>query len=210
MKKFIIIIAWLCVTSIPFQPVQAQSHELQQLILNLEKLQQLRSILDQMYTGYQALVKGYNTVKDLSEGNFSLHKVFLDKLLQVSPLVKKYKRVVDIVTIQRSIVREFKTALVQLRKPYNDAEVDYFNRVYNNLVDRSLKNLDELLMVITAKQLRMNDAERLSAIDRIHADMQDKLVFLRAFTGNAKLLSLQKEQQFRELKKLEKLHGTDQ
>ena len=34
------------------------------------------------------------------QGNFNLHKAFLDGLMMVSPAVKKYKRVADIITLQ--------------------------------------------------------------------------------------------------------------
>ena len=58
----------------------AQSAEIQQLLLNVEKLTQFKQILSDMKKGYQILEGGYNTIKDISEGNFSLHKAFLDGL----------------------------------------------------------------------------------------------------------------------------------
>jgi hypothetical protein len=39
-------------------------------------------------------------------------------------------------------------------------------------------------MVVTAGQMRMSDAERLAAIDRIDRDMTDKLTFLRVFNNS--------------------------
>ena len=84
----------------------AQSYEAQQLLLNWEKLAQLKKILDNMYKGYQVLSYGYTTIKDISEGNFNLHHAFLEGLLQVSPTVLKYKRVVDIVPIPTRAARE--------------------------------------------------------------------------------------------------------
>ncbi|WP_236937576.1 hypothetical protein [Flavobacterium coralii] len=75
----------------------AQVQELKQLALNIEKLAQFRAILKDMKEGYEILSKGYNTVKDLTQGNFDLHKTFLDALLQVSPAVRNYKRVGEII-----------------------------------------------------------------------------------------------------------------
>lgn len=191
------------------QSANAQEQEIQQLILNLEKLNQLRAILDQMYKGYQIVAKGYNTVKDLSQGNFNLHKVFLDKLLAVNPVVKQYKRIAEIIAGQRTLVKEYKAAFTRFKAQdlFNKEEMEYLEKVYKNLFDRSLKNLDELLMVITANQLRMTDAERLDAIDRIHADLQDKLQFLRTFNGHTSLLAAQRKQQAEETARLQKLLG---
>ena len=42
---------------------------------------------------------------------------------------------------------------------------------------KSLDNLNELLMIITAGSLRMTDDERIAAIDRIYLDINDKLNF---------------------------------
>lgn len=88
-----------------FQPVFPQSQEAQQLLLNWEKLTQLKKILNDMYKGYEIVSQGYNTIKNLSQGNFNLHKIFLDGLMQVSPAVKKYKRVADIIACQGMIVK---------------------------------------------------------------------------------------------------------
>jgi len=46
-----------------------------------------------------------------------------------------------------------------------------------------VKNLDELAMVITAGKLRMSDDERLQAIDRIYASIEDQFSFLRDLTA---------------------------
>lgn len=211
MKKiFLFVIAFFLVLA-SLKPVQAQEQEIQQLVLNLEKLNQLRAILDQMYKGYQIVSKGYNTVKDLTQGNFNLHKTFLDKLLDVSPVVKQYKRIAEIITNQRKLVTEYKAALTKFETVnlFNKNDIAFIKRVYNNLIGRSLKNLDELLMVITANQLRMNDAERLNAIDRIHADMLDKLQFLRDFNDRTKLLAAQKKQHLHDTKTLQELYGIE-
>src|SRR5258705_13979585 len=129
-----------------------------------------------MYKGYEIVSKGYNTIKNLSQGNFNLHQMFLDGLMQVSPVVKKYKKVADIIACQGMIVKEYKSAFNRFKKSgqFNFKEIDYMGDVYKNLFDKSLQNLDELLMVITANRLRMSDDERLTAIDRIFDNVEDK------------------------------------
>jgi hypothetical protein len=211
MKRVYIFLTVILLGLFSVQGAKAQEQEIQQLILNLEKLNQLRSILDQMYKGYQIVSKGYNTIKDLSEGNFNLHKVFLDKLLEVSPVVKQYKRVADIIACQRALIKEYKAALLRFEElnVFNKDDMEYLERVYKSLFDRSLQNLDELLMVITANQLRMNDAERLNAIDRIYTDMQDKLQFLRHFNDKTSLLAAQKKQELNDTRSLRRMYGVE-
>src|SRR5674476_697647 len=167
----------------------AQTDEIAQLLLNVEKLTQFEQILSDMKKGYEILSGGYNTIKDLSQGNFSLHKTFLDALLEVSPTVKHYKRVADIINYQVILIKEYKSAFNRFKRDnnFNQQELAYLGRVYENLFKQSLNNLDDMVTIITANQLRMSDDERLGAIDRIFADMQDKLLFLRHFNNNTTL-----------------------
>jgi len=171
-----------------------QSAEIQQLILNIEKLSQFKKILSDMKKGYELLSGGYKTVKDMTEGNFSLHKTFLDALMQVSPAVKNYKRVAEIVEYQISIVKESRNGMNQFIKSgnFSGQEINYFEKVYGNLLNQSLRNLDELTIVITADKLRMSDDERLKAVDDIYEQMQDKLLFLRNFNTTSNVLALQR------------------
>ena len=149
-----------------------QSQEAKQLLLNVEKLAQLKLMLSHMKTGYQILEKGYTSIKNISQGNFNLHRDFLDGLLQVSPAVKKYSKVADIIRVQLKLVKEAKDALAEFRgsRQFTVAEIEYLGNVYANLLKESLKMLNELAMVVTAGKLRMSDDERLQAIDRILED----------------------------------------
>ena len=193
MKK-ILIIGIVFVGLVLPAKVTAQAQEMQQLILNIEKLAQFRQILKDMKKGYEILNGGYNTVKKLSQGNFSLHETFLDALMQVSPTVRNYRRVGDIVNYQVLLVKEYKAAFNRFKNNgnFNPDEIAYLERVYNNLFKQSLRNIDELTSVITANKMRMSDDERLAAIDKIYADMQDKLLFLRSFNNNTSVLAIQR------------------
>ena len=189
--------------------VSAQSEEVQQLLLNVSKLEQLKKILNNMYDGYKVLTKGYNTIKTISEGNFSLHKVFLDGLLQVSPAVRKYKKVADIINYQLQLVRTVKPAINKYKATglFNKTELNYMTRVYGNIFSRSLLQLEALVMVITADQLRMTDDERLGAIDRIYFNMRDQLVFLHSFNTENNILAVQRGRGNVEIKLSKRLNG---
>ncbi|WP_409415808.1 TerB family tellurite resistance protein [Flavobacterium sp. PS2] len=193
MKK-ILIIGIVCVVLMLPSKVTAQKQEIQQLILNIEKLTQFKQILRDMKKGYEMLSGGYNTVKDLSKGNFSLHETFLDALMQVSPTVRNYRRIGDIVNYQMQLVKEYKSAFGRFRdsESFNAEEIAYLERVYDNLFKQSLRNIEELTTVVTANKMRMSDDERLASIDKIYADMQDKLMFLRNFNNNTSVLALQR------------------
>lgn len=196
---------------VPARTVSAQTAEVTQLILNIEKLNQLRKILKELKNGYEILFKGYNTIKNLSEGNFKLHQAFLDGLLQVSPAVRKYERVADIAKLQLELLAEYKNAYRQFQSSdyFDPDELDYMSKVYSKLIAQSVNNLDALSNILTAKKLRMSDDERIAAIDEIFEDMQDKLVFLRHFNSSASILGLQRAKVFTEIEKSRALNGLD-
>ena len=176
-------------------PCNAQTQEVTQLILNLEKLRELRKILRELKRGYDILFEGYTKIRDISRGNFKLHEAFLDGLLLVSPGVKNYGRIADIVKIQLAIINECRTARSDLASSGNFSakELDYLGQVYAELTAESIRNLDALTNVITAKKLRASDDERLDMIDQIHKEMSDKLVFLRYLNSNNSLLNAQRK-----------------
>lgn len=205
MKKWLIIVG-IIVFSLN---LSAQSHEAQQLLLNWEKLTQFKKILQDMYDGYKIIHKGYTTIRDISSGNFNLHKGFLDALMEVSPVVKKYKRIADIIGYQLQIVKQYKAAYNQFREDKNFTleEINYIGKVYANILDESVKNLDELAMVITAGRLRMSDDERLQAIDRIYASIEDQFSFLKDFNSSASYLSMQRQSEKTEIDMSRKILG---
>lgn len=207
MKKLIIIL--LCVgMGIPVK-LFAQSEEAQQLLLNVEKLAQLKQILTDLKKGYQIVSTGYNTIKNISEGNFNLHKAFIDGLMEVSPTVRKYRKVADIINYQILIVKEYKNAYSRFRQDnnFNAGEISYLGKVYSNLFNQSLKNLEALATVITANKLRMSDDERLKAIDDIHTSMFDKLIFLRHFNNNTIILAIQRAREKKDANTVQKIYG---
>lgn len=209
MKKWIIAICLFGLSFAHITHARAQETEIAQLLLNLEKLRQFRAILKQMKQGYEILTGGYNTVINIAQGNFKIHQAFLDGLLKVSPAVRNYKRVADIIDYQVMLVREYKAALGRFRQNgnFNADELAYLEKIYGNLFKGSLRNLDELTVVITAGKLRMSDDERLKMIDNIFEDMQDKLLFLRHFNAETDILAIQRAKEKSDSRSLQELYG---
>lgn len=187
-------------------PVRSQSAEVVQLLLNVEKLAQFKTILKQMKQGYNILQGGYRTVKDLSAGNFNLHKTFLDALLRVSPTVRRYHKVADIIQMQLNILETCRTFNRQLNKKklFQDGELSYMLKIYQGLLVRSLNNLEELVLVLSDRALSMNDSERLHAIDGIYDEMQEMTIFLRKFSNDSKLLLLQRKKEVNDVRSIRK------
>jgi hypothetical protein len=186
----------------------AQLSDAQQLILDIEKLTQLKGILSDMKTGYQIYNQGYGTISGLAKGNFNLHNIYLTGLLAVSPSVRNYGRVAEIILQQASLVSEYKRANTAFKQSgsFSVSELGYMSDVYTRLINQSLDNLDELNTILSDSKLRMSDAERLKGIDRIYGSSTDQLQCLRAFNRQGIILSLQRSKDLNDIQALKKLY----
>ena len=206
LKFLMVAIVLLCMTATT--QVKAQSEDMVQLILDIEKLTQLKGILTDMKTGYDIINGGYNEVEQIASGNLNIHTVFLNGLLAINPEIAKYGRVADIVLKQGYIVTEYQRYYSQFRNSgiFNSNEIGYMANVYTTLLQQSLQNLSQLIDVLAAGKLRMSDDERLKAIDRIYADTDDKLTFLRHFDQQTAVLAMQRQHEFNNYSTIQKLY----
>jgi hypothetical protein len=189
--------------------VNAQVQEIEQLALDIEKLTQFKSILADMKAGYQIYEQGYGSISGLVKGNFDLHNVYLTGLMAVNPSVRNYSRVAEIISQQASLVSEYKRANSNFKQSgsFSPGELSYMSNVYAKLINQSLDNLDELNTIMTANKLRMSDAERIRAIDRLYANSSDQLDCLRALNRQGVLLSLQRAKDINDRNTLKKIYN---
>ena len=89
----------------------------------------------------------------------------------------------------------------------NADELNYMGTVYNNLFKTSLKDLEALTTVLTEGTMRMSDADRLQAIDKIHESIMDKLSFLKRFDQTNTLLAVQRAKEHNDIATLQSLYG---
>jgi hypothetical protein len=169
---------------------QSLAQDIEQLVLDYEKLGQLKQLLTDMKTANAELSKGYEAIKGIAKGNFDLHSAYLNGLLAVSPVVRDYAKVLTIIDNEAALVKECQSVRANLGAGgrWSVGELDYFSSLCSILLSSSLRNLDELTMVLTAGELRMSDAERLGAIDRIDREMASRLSFLRVFDAEAGIM----------------------
>jgi hypothetical protein len=92
-------------------------------------------------------------------------------------------------------------------KNFTVEEIVVMGKVYDRLLNEGLKCLDELVMVITAGNLRMSDDERLQAIDKIYLKIVEQFSFLKDLNNSTEILSVQREKDKKELDISRKLYG---
>jgi hypothetical protein len=187
---WILLIAWMAFAS----PSAAQSQEARQLLLDVEKLARFKQILTDMEQGYHKLRDRYEQVRQLAQGNFFLHQTFLDSLLLVSPGVKRYYRVAEILSRQQTIIRDYGNTWAKLQHSgqFSAIELHYIGRVYTQLLSGCQRDLGDLVAILTSGQLRMDDGARLAAIDGIYDDITAAYRFLGRFNRQNRVLALRR------------------
>jgi hypothetical protein len=181
----------------------------QQLAFDVQKLASIKSTLQEMYQGYENLEKGYTRVRDIVKDNFNLHEVFLDALWVVSQSVRNDPRLEEIVNTEYRIVALYKTATLNAgsNPVWSPTEFGYINGAFGAVLTRSQQAIDELTMVTTDNELRMSDAERLSALDRIDTELQQELAFLEQFNNELAIETTRRNQEMNDVKTLKSLYG---
>jgi hypothetical protein len=162
-----------------------------------------------MYQGYEELQKGYTRIRDIVKDNFNLHEVFLDALWVVSQAVRNDPRLEEIFNTEYRIVTLYKTATAGAggNPMWTSQELGYINGTLGAVLQRSQQAIDELTMVTTDNELRMSDAERLSALDRIGTELRQELAFMERFNNELTIETARRNQESNDVNTLRSLYG---
>lgn len=175
----------------------------------LQQIAALQVYLGYAKKGYNISTSGINTIRNIKNGDFNLHRDFFNRLKNVNPAIRRYAKVADIIAYQIKIIRQTKVTLQQIRetKQFTEAELDYCNKVFDNLMDECIKTVEELILVTTSGELEMTDDERLKRIDGLYADIQDKYSFTCSFTEDMGLLAVQRLGELMEINRSKLING---
>lgn len=175
----------------------------------LQQIAALQVYIVYMQQGYSIAKQGLNTISDVNNGEYNLHKDYFNSLKSVNPKIKNYSKVADIIALQVSIIKVYKEAArqVKLNGSFNGNEISYINGVFGRLMDDCTEVIDELITVTTNGNLEMKDDERLKRIDVLYSDMQDKYTFVQSFSNEAKLLGASRIKEQNDIQSSRALNG---
>lgn len=138
-----------------------------------------------------------------------LYKNYYDELTRVKSIITYYQRIRDITQKQVRLVNEYERAwgLLQQDDHFNVGELDYMQKVYSGILNESMKNIDQIFLVLDSFTTQMSDAKRLeiinAAADQIDANYDDLSVFNRQNI----LLSLQRAKTKNDVNAVKKFYG---
>jgi hypothetical protein len=150
-----------------------------------------------------------NEITDWVEKQRTLYKDYYDELWQVKNTISYYHRVREITSKQVQLVAEYKRAwgLFKQDKHFTGDELDYMGKVYNGILDESVKNLDQIFLVINSFSTQMSDAKRLEIINQAYNQVETNYSDLKAFNQQNVLVSLQRAKSKKDIDVVKGLYG---
>ena len=181
----------------------------EELALDAQKLSSMKATLQEMYQGYTELKNGYTRIRDVVKDNFNLHEAFLDALWVLSPAVRSDPRLQEIINTEYRLVQAYQAATGRLsgQSVWTTQELGFITGTFSTLLQRSLQVVEELTMITTDNELRMNDAQRLQALGRIDTEIKDELGFMERFDQELAIEAARRGQETNDINTLKSLYG---
>jgi hypothetical protein len=148
-------------------------------------------------------------ISDWAGKQKELYRSYFDELQQVKNLISTYRVVKEIISRQTLLVREYSKAysLSRQDKNFTPDELNYMQDVYSGILDESMKNIEQLQLVINAYTTQMSDAERLEIIHAVSDKTEQNISDLRQFNQQNIRISLQRSKDKNDIEVVKKLYG---
>lgn len=139
----------------------------------------------------------------------TLYKDYFDELWRVKGILSYYHRIKEVTEKQIRLVEEYKRAyaLFKQDKHFTPDELAYIGQVYTGILNDSMKNIDQLFLVINSFSMQMTDAKRLEIINNAADGTETAYNDLKAFNQQNILLSVQRAKDAKEVEAVKQLYG---
>lgn len=223
MKKVLVVVSMmLCCMIWPVQKSQAQipiveiikiavKKVIQAIDLNVQRLQNKTIWLQNAQKTLENKMSELKLkeIGDWAKKQKALYAKYFDELRKVKAALAYYHRVKDIIQKQGQLINEYKAAwaLFQQDKNFTNDELNYMRDVYDGMMEESVKNIDQLSLVINAFVTQMTDGKRMEIINAVDNKLDENLGDLREFNNQNKMISLQRASEKGDIETVKRLYG---
>lgn len=150
-------------------------------------------------------------IADWVQKTKDLYEEYYNELSTVKDIISDYDKIKVIIRMQSAILSQYQSAYALFRqdKHFSASELDYMYNVYSGILDQSLKNLDQALLVVHSLVTSMTDAQRMNIINSASNSMQKNYDDLRRFNHQNVQLSLQRGKAAGDLESVKALYGLE-
>jgi len=148
-------------------------------------------------------------ISDWTKKQKDLYKGYYEELAKVKSIITYYQRIKDITKKQTKLVAEYERAwnLFKQDTHFKENEIQYMERVYSGILEESVKNMDQIFLILDSFSTQMSDLKRLEIInkaaDQIDANYDD----LTLFNQQNVMLSLQRAKTEADVNQVKQFYG---
>lgn len=138
-----------------------------------------------------------------------LYSSYYTELWTIKSTIACYQRIKDVTLKQAALVSQYKQAwrLFQEDNHFRPEEISYMRNVYSGILEASVHNLDQILMVINGFKTQMTDAERLELINHAGDQLDINYNDLQQFNNQNIRISLQRSKDMADTKSIKAFYG---
>lgn len=150
-------------------------------------------------------------IADWTERQRAQYQQYFDELWKIKTAISYYKRIKEITEKQVRLVKEYERAwgMVRADKHFTVDEISYMGKVYSGILNESIKNVDQLLLVINAFKTQMSDQKRLEIINAAGDKVDENYDDLLRFNKQNALLSLSRAKTDYDVIMVRRLYGIE-
>jgi len=150
-------------------------------------------------------------ISDWVEKQRKLYADYYEELWKVKAAVMYYREVKAIIQKQVYLVDEYKRAygLFQQDKHFTTDEISYIGDVYAGMLEESLHNIDQLMLVVNSFTTQMSDAKRMELIESASCKIDKNLDDLYRFNNSNAMLSLRRAKDQQEIDVVKAMYGLE-
>lgn len=148
-------------------------------------------------------------ISDWTKKQRDLYQKYYEELQKVKAAISAYRNIRSIIERQKQLIAEYKNAwgLLKQDKHFTPKELDEMYNVYTGILDESLKNLEELKLVINSFRTQMSDGKRLELIHVAGTGIDENLSDLRSYNSRNFHISLARARSVQEAEMIKNLYG---
>lgn len=138
-----------------------------------------------------------------------LYSSYYAELGKVKSIITYYQRIKEVTLKQAALIGQYKRAwgLFQKDQHFRPEELSYMQKVYSGILDASVQNLDQLLLVINGFKTQMSDAQRLELINHAGDQLDINYSDLQQFNNQNIRVSLQRSRDAADTRLIKALYG---
>lgn len=148
-------------------------------------------------------------ISDWTKKQKDLYQGYYEELAKVKSIITYYQRIKDITKKQTKLVEEYERAwnLFKQDSHFKQSEIQYMERVFSGILEESVKNIDQIFLILDSFSTQMSDLKRLEIINKAADQIDTNYDDLTLFNQQNVMLSLQRAKTEAEVNQVKQFYG---